>query len=106
MKAVVLEGYAPIEQSPLRLVDAREPQLTPGHVIIDVEACGVCRTDLHIAEGEVRGPLPITPGHQVAGRVAAVAPDVSNLRAGDLVGVGWLAVPDEIGDSANRVPLS
>jgi len=91
MRALALRAYAPIETKPLVAVDAPEPELAPGRVLIDVEACGVCRTDLHIAEGEVQGALPIVPGHQVAGRVAAVAPGVADVRVGDLVGVGWLA---------------
>jgi propanol-preferring alcohol dehydrogenase len=91
MKAIALRDYGPIEEAPLALVDIAEPELRPGHVMIGVEACGVCRTDLHIVEGEVRGALPVVPGHQVAGRIASVAPDVTGLGAGDLVGVGWLA---------------
>jgi len=91
MRAVVLRVYAPIEQAPLAATDLPEPELRPGHVLIDVDACGVCRTDLHIVEGEVRAALPIVPGHQAAGRVAAVAPDVRDPRPGDAVGVGWLA---------------
>lgn len=91
MKALALQAYAPIEEAPLTRVDLPEPDLQPGYVIIDVDACGVCRTDLHIVEGEVRGALPIVPGHQVAGHVVAVASDVRSLHAGDAVGVGWLA---------------
>jgi len=59
--------------------------------VIAVEACGVCRTDLHILEGEVPANLPITPGHQAAGRIVEVAPAVEGLSPGDLVGVGWIA---------------
>jgi propanol-preferring alcohol dehydrogenase len=62
-----------------------------GQVLIDVLACGVCRTDLHLVEGEVSARLPITPGHQVAGRVTAIGPGVTTLAVGELVGVGWLA---------------
>ena len=63
----------------------------PGEVAVEVEACGVCRTDLHIVEGEVTARLPVVPGHQAAGRVAAVGDGVTELAEGDLVGVGWIA---------------
>ena len=56
-----------------------------------VSACGVCRTDLHVVDGELPGiQYPITPGHEVVGRVDAMGPDVANLRLGDRVGVPWL----------------
>ena len=56
-----------------------------------MEACGVCRTDLHILEGEVAARLPIVPGHQAAGTIVAVGAGVAGFRAGDRVGVGWIA---------------
>jgi propanol-preferring alcohol dehydrogenase len=59
-------------------------------VLIEVEACGVCRTDLHIVEGEVAARTPIVPGHQAAGRVSALGSDVDQFALGDAVGVGWL----------------
>jgi propanol-preferring alcohol dehydrogenase len=71
------------------LIDLPAPGV--GQVLIDVLACGVCRTDLHLVEGEVSARLPITPGHQVAGRVTAIGPGVVTLAVGELVGVGWLA---------------
>jgi len=91
MKAMRLERTAPAEENPLRMREVAEPKVGPGEVSIRVEACGVCRTDLHILEGEVSARLPVTPGHQAAGRVVEVGADVSGLAAGDLVGVGWLA---------------
>jgi propanol-preferring alcohol dehydrogenase len=79
------------EDRPLALVEVPSPRPGPGEIAIAVEACGVCRTDLHILEGEVPARLPIVPGHQAAGRVAAVGPDVRDFSAGDAVGVGWIA---------------
>ncbi len=84
----------PAEERPLEPIDlpAREPG--PGEVAIAVEACGVCRTDLHIVEGEVPARLPVVPGHQAAGRIAALGPGVSGFAVGDSVGVGWMASTD------------
>jgi propanol-preferring alcohol dehydrogenase len=60
-------------------------------VVLAVEACGVCRTDLHILEGEVPARLPTVPGHQTAGLVSAVGEGVQGFEIGDRVGVGWMA---------------
>ncbi|MGO8917673.1 MAG: zinc-dependent alcohol dehydrogenase family protein [Stellaceae bacterium] len=63
----------------------------PGQVLIRVGACGVCRTDLHVVDGELDRPkLPLVPGHEIVGRVSAVGDAVASLRAGDRVGVPWL----------------
>jgi len=91
MKAMVLERIAPIEQSPLCATELSDPRPAAGEISIEVEACGVCRTDLHIVEGEVSARLPIVPGHQVAGRVVECGAGVERIRPGDLVGVGWLS---------------
>jgi propanol-preferring alcohol dehydrogenase len=62
-----------------------------GEVLVEVAACGVCRTDLHVVDGDLTGPkLPLVLGHEVVGRVAAVGPGVERFRAGDRVGVPWL----------------
>ncbi|MGH9363958.1 MAG: zinc-binding alcohol dehydrogenase family protein [Thermoanaerobaculia bacterium] len=78
-------------QPPLLQTQAPEPPVGEGEVGIAVEACGVCRTDLHIVEGEVEAQLPIVPGHQAAGRIVEVGPGVSEFQPGDAVGVGWVA---------------
>lgn len=72
---------------------AQGPNAPPGvgEIALAVEACGVCRTDLHIVEGEVTARLPVVPGHQVAGRIAAVGAGVTAFAPGDRVGVGWLS---------------
>jgi len=91
MKAMRLPRIGPVEQSPLEPADLPDPRPGPNEVVLDVEACGVCRTDLHIVEGEVAARLPIVPGHQVAGTVRECGTGVAGLRPGDLVGVGWLS---------------
>jgi propanol-preferring alcohol dehydrogenase len=91
MKAMVLGRAAPLEERPLAREDRQEPEPAPDEVSIEVEACGVCRTDVHIAEGEVAARVPVVPGHQAAGRVARVGARVEGFRAGDRVGVGWMA---------------
>ena len=91
MKAMVLGRAAPVEERPLTLADRQEAAPATDEVCIVVEACAVCRTDVHIAEGEVPARLPIVPGHQAAGRVATVGARVEGFRAGDRVGVGWIA---------------
>jgi propanol-preferring alcohol dehydrogenase len=91
---MVLSQPAPAEKQPLQLENREPGSPGAGEVAIDVVACGVCRTDLHILEGEVSARLPIVPGHQAAGRIAAVGPGVTSLAAGDLAGVGWLASTD------------
>ncbi len=91
MKAQVLHETGDAGAPRLRLEDVPEPAPGLGQVLIAVEACGVCRTDLHIVEGEVRGRLPLIPGHQAAGSVVALGPGVDAFAPGDAVGVGWLA---------------
>ena len=68
-----------------------DPTAGPGQLLIQVKACGVCRTDLHIVDGELAQPrLPLVPGHEIVGEVAALGPGVSGFQKGDRVGVPWL----------------
>ncbi|WP_447952776.1 zinc-dependent alcohol dehydrogenase family protein [Sphingopyxis chilensis] len=76
---------------PLRRVERPMPEPGPGEIRVTVDACGVCRTDLHIADGDIRGPLPIVPGHEIVGRVDAKGVGVRRFRLGDRVGIAWLA---------------
>ncbi len=63
----------------------------PGEIRVKIAACGVCRTDLHVVDGELPDPkTPIIPGHEIVGRIDAVGPGVENLRVGERVGVPWL----------------
>lgn len=87
MRAMVLERLG----QPLRLRDLPDPIPGAGEVRLEVLACGVCRTDLHIIDGELDKPiLPLIPGHEIVGRVDALGPGVQRLTIGQRVGVGWL----------------
>ena len=93
MKAAVLHEPAPIASRPLQIGDAPMPQLQPGQVILRVKACGVCRTDLHIVEGELPPQhLPSIPGHQIVGEIVAGATET--LPLGARVGVSWIGGVD------------
>jgi propanol-preferring alcohol dehydrogenase len=91
MRAHRLHRPADIARAPLRLEEIERPQPGPGEVLVRVRACGICRTDLHIAEGELPPRrAPIVPGHQVVGEVVALGAGVSGLAPGTRVGVAWL----------------
>ncbi len=76
---------------PLRLGEVPRPEPSSGEVLIAVEACGVCRTDLHVADGDLAPPkLPLVLGHEIVGRVRAIGPGVRDFAVGDRVGVPWL----------------
>jgi propanol-preferring alcohol dehydrogenase len=88
---MVLERQARIATRPLALRDLPEPVPGPGEILVRVAACGVCRTDLHVIEGDLPPHLvPLVPGHQVVGRVASIGEGASRFRPGDRVGIAWL----------------
>ncbi len=76
--------------TPLRPVERAMPIPGEGEIRLAITACGVCRTDLHIADGDIKGLLPIIPGHEIVGRVDALGSGVARLAPGDRVGVPWL----------------
>jgi propanol-preferring alcohol dehydrogenase len=87
MRAMLLE--APTQ--PLRAVSVPRPTAAAGQVLLEIAACGVCRTDLHVADGELPHPtLPLVLGHEIVGRVVEAGDGVVGFRAGDRVGVPWL----------------
>ncbi len=91
MRAMVLER----QRAPLQLSELPEPGAGPGQVLLDVRACGVCRTDLHILDGELTEPkLPLVPGHQIVGVVREAGEGVERFAPGDRVGVPWLGWTD------------
>ncbi len=79
------------EEGPLEAVELPDPEPGPGEIKVKVHACGVCRTDLHIVEGDLDLPkLPVVPGHQIVGVVERVGKGVTRFREGDRVGIPWL----------------
>ena len=92
MQRMSLSRPAPLTASPLALETRDMPAPGEGEILLRVAACGVCRTDLQICEGDIEArTLPIVPGHQIVGRVEAVGPTVTGWKAGQRAGVGWLA---------------
>lgn len=90
MRAMQLERAG----EPLRMVEAPASEPQDADLLIEVAACGVCRTDLHILDGDIHGKLPIIPGHEIVGRVVAMGPGVEGFSLGDRVGVPWLGGTD------------
>jgi propanol-preferring alcohol dehydrogenase len=91
MRRMVLRETGPAEDKRLSLNEGDLPAPAPGQVLLRLLANGVCRTDLHIVEGEVATPLPRVPGHQAVGIIDALGGSVDGLSVGQRVGVGWLA---------------
>lgn len=92
MRAWEVVEPGPIDSGPIRLSERVVPEPGPGQVRVRVSACGVCRTDLHVAEGDLPVHRPqVVPGHEVVGEVEAVGEGTSRFVAGDRVGVAWLA---------------
>src|SRR3954453_15571331 len=88
MLAMVLDG----PRRSLRAAELPEPVPGDGQVLVRVAACGVCRTDLHIVDGELPKPkLPLVPGHEIVGSVLARGAGASRFQIGDRVGIPWLA---------------
>jgi propanol-preferring alcohol dehydrogenase len=91
MKAMVLDRIAPIATAPLSLVEWPVPQPGPGEILLRVSCCAICQTDLHVIEGELpRQRLPLIPGHQIVGTVAALGADCHELAVGRRAGIAWL----------------
>ena len=88
---MIMRQPGPVADRPLRMEDVPDPAPGPGQILVEVKACGICRTDLHVVEGEL--PMlraPLVPGHQAVGRVAARGRDATRFREGDRVGIAWL----------------
>lgn len=103
MRAWAVTEPGPIDTRPLRLVDKPEPRPGAGELLVRVRACGVCRTDLHVAEGDL--PVrraDVTPGHEVVGDVVELGPGADGFSLGDRVGVAWLHRTDGTCDRCIR----
>ncbi len=86
MRAAVVEAHG----KPLVVKQLPDPQPGAGEIVVRVNACGVCHSDLHIALGDWGGDVPRIPGHEAAGVVAEIGPEVHHLKPGDRVGIPWL----------------
>lgn len=96
MKACLLGAPAPVEKSPLQFADTPDPQPGPGEVLVRVKMCGVCRTDLHVVEGELPPrKSPVIPGHQVVGVVEKAGEGARRFAKGARVGIAWLHHTDQ-----------
>ncbi len=91
MRAWVVQEPGPIDGSPLRLVERPVPRPGPGELLVRVRVCGVCRTDLHLAEGDLVPHAPgVVPGHEVVGGVVGVGAGIGSDRIGSTIGIAWL----------------
>ncbi len=99
MRAMMLER----QNNPLKWVQVDAPSPQAGQLRIAVSACGVCRTDLHVVDGDLKSPkLPIIPGHEIVGRVTALGEQVTSVAVGDRVGIPWLGWTCGICDFCRR----
>jgi alcohol dehydrogenase, propanol-preferring len=95
VRAMILSEQKPVEESPLVEVELREPQAGPNEVRVKVSACAVCRTDIHVVEGDLAlHKTRLVPGHQIVGRIDQIGPDVTGRRLGERIGIGWLRQVD------------
>ncbi len=102
MKAMLLREIRPIGESPLALSDLPVPVPGSGEIRVKVSACGICRTDLHVIEGDLPPiRLPVVPGHQIVGTVDRCGEGTTRFSAGERVGIAWLR--RTCGSSAHRI---
>jgi alcohol dehydrogenase, propanol-preferring len=95
MQAWIVDHNAPVDEGPLRRVERDEPSPGPGQLRVRVSCCGVCRTDLHLAEGDLPPKRQgVTPGHEIVGRVDALGDGAQRFALGERVGIPWLAHTD------------
>lgn len=91
MRAWVVQQPGPIDGGPLAFVQRADPEPGPGELRVQVRVCGVCRTDLHLAEGDLAPTRPgVVPGHEIVGVVDRLGPGASRFAVGDRVGIAWL----------------
>lgn len=103
MRAWIVERPGPVETGPLVQVERPIPEPGPGQVLVRVRTCGVCRTDLHLAEGDLPPKRPgVTPGHEAVGVVEALGAGCRRLAVGQRVGVPWLGATCGVCDSCRK----
>ena len=103
MIACVLSAIGRIETNPLQLKDVHRPEPGPGEVLVRVKLCAVCRTDLHVIEGELPPrKSPLIPGHQVVGTIEKLGPQAKRFPVGKRVGIAWLNSTDGVCDYCRR----
>ena len=91
MRAMAVHTPGPIETNPLSLVEVAQPEPGPGEILVRVKSCGVCRTDLHVAEGDLKPKHPrIVPGHEVVGVVESMGAGCRRFKPGARAGIAWL----------------
>lgn len=96
MRAWVVQQCGPIHDRPLARIEREIPVPGPGQVRVSISCCGVCRTDLHLAEGDLPPRrTQVTPGHEIVGRVDALGPGTDRFSVGDRIGIPWLASTDQ-----------
>ncbi|HAM03752.1 MAG TPA: zinc-binding alcohol dehydrogenase family protein, partial [Acidimicrobiaceae bacterium] len=97
MRAWEVRTPGPVDRGPLSFVEHADPDPGPSQVLLEVLVCGVCRTDLHVAEGDLPVHRPsVIPGHEVVGRVVALGPGATRFALGERVGAAWLAGTDGV----------
>jgi propanol-preferring alcohol dehydrogenase len=103
MRAMLLNEQKPVEDAPLVEREVEEPQASAGELRVKVSVCAVCRTDIHIAEGDLEmHKSPVIPGHQIVGRIDQMGAGVSDRQIGQRVGIGWLRHVDGICEFCRR----
>ena len=96
MKACLLHAPAPVEKNPLEFTDMPRPAPQNSEVLVRVNFCGVCRTDLHVVEGELTPrKSPVIPGHQVVGVIEQLGPGSRRFSVGTRIGIPWLHSTDQ-----------
>jgi alcohol dehydrogenase, propanol-preferring len=95
LRAITPPKPAPIETNPLRMTERAEPIAGPGEILVRIRTCGVCRTDLHVSEGDLAPKqVGIIPGHEIVGVVERLGPASRRFAVGDRVGIAWLRQTD------------
>src|SRR5664279_1143340 len=103
MKAQLLKAPAEVATNPLIYVDIPQPNPAANEVLIKINVCGVCHTDLHVVEGELPNiALPIIPGHEIVGTVAECGEGATRFKLGDRVGIPWLHWADGVCEFCKR----